>query len=124
MKKNNKKYVIVSQKLYPSQINELSMCCFIVHDDKLDDSLDFILNNGGRVIAAVPCAGLARNSILRMVDGYIYNNYFILAMCQTEITDILMLDFVKHFELDKPGKGKAFVIDILGYMGAKGPFVE
>ena len=45
-------------------------------------------------------------------------------MCQKEITDIFMLNIVKEFNLNKKGYGKSFVIDILGYMGAKGPFVE
>lgn len=47
--KSKKKFVIVSKKLYPSQINELSVCCFIVKSDELDDLLEFATNNGGRV---------------------------------------------------------------------------
>ena len=55
-KKNDKKYVIVSQKLYPSQINELSICCFVVKSQNLDDILSFIVNNGGRVVSAYTCS--------------------------------------------------------------------
>lgn len=127
MKKNNKnkkKLVIVSQRLYPSQINELSMCCFVVKKEKLDDLFAFIVNNGGRVLSAIECVGQSRSELVQAFDGFVSNNYFVLAMCQKEITDIFMLNVVKEFELNKKGNGKAFVVDILGYLGAKGPFVE
>ncbi len=122
--KNKKKFVIVSQRLYPSQINELSICCFFIKKEKLDDMLAFIVNNGGRVISAVPACGIARNEIMQTIDGFVSDRYFILSMCQKEITDVFMLNIVKQFELNKHGNGKAFVLDVLGYMGAKGPFVE
>lgn len=121
--KNKKKYVIVSQKLYPSQINELSMCCFVIKDNKLDDILSFIVNNGGRVISAVQADGVSRNTLFESFNGYV-DSYMVLAMCQREITEVFMRNICKAFELEKKGNGKAFVIDILGYMGAKGPFVE
>lgn len=127
MKKNNKnkkKLVIVSQRLYPSQINELSMCCFVVKKEKLDDLFAFIVNNGGRVLSAIECVGQSRSELVQTFDGFVANDYFVLAMCQKEITDIFMLNVVKEFELNKKGNGKAFVVDILGYLGAKGPFVE
>lgn len=122
-KKNRKKYVIVSQRLHPTQISELSMCCFVVGNSILDDVLSFIVNNGGRVIAAVPGNGISRNSFLESFQGYA-DAYFVIAMCQKEIVDIFMLNISKEFNLHKRGKGKAFVLDVLGYMGAKGPFVE
>ena len=122
-KKNKKKYVIVSQRLHPTQINELSMCCFVVGNSILDDVLSFIVNNGGRVVAAVPGSGISRNSFLESFQGY-SDAYLIIAMCQKEITDIFMLNIAQEFNLHKRGKGKAFVLDVLGYMGAKGPFVE
>ncbi len=122
--KNDKKYVIVSQQLYPTQINELSMCCFIIKSDKLDDFLSFIVNNGGRVISAVMCSGISRNLLLNSINGNINDSYFVMAVCQKEITDIFMLNVCREFNFNKKGNGKGFVIDILGYMGAKGPFVE
>ena len=56
--------------------------------------------------------------------GEIYETYTILCMCQKEIADIFMLNVCRRFDINKKGKGKAFLIDVLGYMGAKGPFVE
>ncbi len=122
-KNKKKKYVIVSQRLHPTQISELSICGFVVGGALLDDILSFIVNNGGRVISAVPGSGISRNSLIESFNGYA-NAYFVLAMCQKEITDIFMMNITKEFNLHKRGKGKAFVIDVLGYMGAKGPFVE
>ena len=124
MKNKDRKYVIVSDRLHPSQVNELSMCCFIIDSNKLDDILSFILNNGWRVMAAVPGSGLSRYSFLEKVGGFEFDKYVVFAVCQKEITDIFMLNICKEFKFNKKGKGKAFVVDVLGYMGAKGPFVE
>lgn len=123
MKDKKKKKVIVSQRLHPTQISELSICCFVAGNSILDDMLSFIVNNGGRVVAAVPGSGISRNSFLESFQGY-SDAYLIIAMCQKEITDIFMLNIAQEFNLHKRGKGKAFVLDVLGYMGAKGPFVE
>ena len=123
-KKKDKKYVIVSQKLYPSQINELSLCCIVLKQERLDDLLSFIVNNGGRVISAIPATGISRFSISESISGFDISKYCVLAMCQKEITDVFMRNLCIEFEFNKNGNGKACVIDILGYMGDKGPFVE
>lgn len=122
--KKSKKYVIVPQRLHPNQIGELSMFCVMIKDNSLDNLFEFIVDNGGRVVSAIPCAGVSRNPIERLVDGYKKDYYFVMSVCQKEIVDVLMTSLCRHFELNKKGNGKAFVIDILGYMGAKGPFVE
>ncbi len=122
--KNKKKRVIVSTRLYPTQINELSMCCFVIRNEKLDDMLSFIVNNGGRVVSAIPSCGISKKMYIDSFGGYKYDWYFVMAMCQKEITDVFMSEVAKEFEFNKSGKGFCFVFDILGYMGAKGPFVE
>ncbi len=122
--KTKKKYVIVSQKMYPSQINELSICCFFIKSQKLDDLLSFIVNNGGRVVSAVASTGVSKNAVVDFFDGYNTNGFFVIAMCQKEIADIFMRNVCRELEFNKKGNGKAFMLDVLGYMGAKGPFVE
>lgn len=122
--KSKKKYVIVSQKLYPQQISELSMCCFFVKEKQLDNLLEFIVNNGGRVVAAISSTAVSKNAIIDFFDGYNTNSFVVFAMCQKEIVDIFMLNICRELNVSKKGNGKAFIIDILGYMGAKGPFVE
>lgn len=122
--KDKKKYVIVSQRLHPTQINELSMCCIVISNGKLDELLEFIVNNGGRVVSAIPACGISRHSLLESFGGYTNDSYCVFAICQKEITEIFMLNVSKKFHLYEKGNGKAFVLDVLGYMGAKGPFVE
>lgn len=125
MRKNkDKKYVIVSQRLHPTQINELSLCCIVIKQEKLDDMLSFVVNNGGRIVSAVQASGVSRSMLANAFNGFVIDSYCIFAICQREITDILMTNIAREFELNKKGNGKAFVVDILGYMGAKGPFVE
>ena len=123
-RKKTKKYVIVPQQFHPTQISEMSMFCVVISENKLDELFEFVVNNGGRVISAVPCHGVSKNSFDKLVDGFINDEYFVISMCQKEIIDILMISLCREFKMNKSGNGKAFVIDILGYMGAKGPFVE
>lgn len=122
--KSKKKLVIVSQKLYPSQINELALCCFIIRRDFLDELHEFVVNNGGRIISAIDSKGISRGSFLEHFSGETFETYTVLCMCQKEIVDIFMINICREFQFNKKGKGKAFVVDILGYMGAKGSFVE
>ena len=122
--KKTKKYVIVPQRFHPNQIGEMSMFCVVIKENKLDELFEFIVNNGGRVISALPCHGVSKNSFDKLVDGFINNEYLVISMCQKEIVDILMINLCREFKFNKSGNGKAFVIDILGYMGSKGPFVE
>ena len=90
----------------------------------LSDLHEFVVNNGGRIISAVESRGVSRNNIIEFLKGEICETYTVLCICQSELADILMINVCKEFDLHKKGKGKAFKIDILGYMGAKGPFVE
>ncbi len=119
-----KKQVIVPQKLYPNQISELALCCFIIRREKIDRLHEFIASNGGRVISAIPSKGVSRSTIFDALTSEYYETYTVLCVCQQEIADIFMLNICREFKFNKKGKGKAFVIDILGYMGAKGVFVE
>ena len=111
-------------KFHPNQIGEMSMFCVVIKENKLDELFEFVVNNGGRVVSAIPCHGVSKNSFDKLVDGFVNNEYIVVSMCQKEIIDVLMISLCREFKLYKKGNGKAFVIDILGYMGAKGPFVE
>ena len=101
------------------------MCCFFIKDQKnLDDLLSFIVNNGGRVVAAVASTGVSKKC---------GNRFFLMAITQMVLLfcnvparscRYILLNICRELELYKRGRGKAFIIDILGYMGAKGPFVE
>ena len=123
-KKSKKKLVFVSQRLYPGQINELALCCFIINKDILAELHTFVVNNGGRIISAVESRGISRNNIIELLKGETCETYTVLCICQSELADILIMNVCREFDLHKKGKGKAFKVDILGYMGAKGPFVE
>ena len=91
--KKSKRYVIVPQQFHPTQIGEMSMFCVVIKENKLDELFEFIVNNGGRVVSAIPCHGVQKNSFDKLVDGFINNEYLVISMCQKEITDIFFCVF-------------------------------
>ena len=122
--KKDKKYISIPQKFEPSQINELSMICVIVNKNQTDELFEYIVDNGGRVVSVHQSHGVSRGFFGTLMSQYSMDKNVVFAVCQSEITDVFMANMCKTFELYKDGNGKAFVIDILGYMGAKGMFVE
>ena len=98
-----KKRVIVSQKLYPSQINELALCCFIIKKDRLDNLHEFIVNNGGRVISAISSKGISRATIFDVFASESFETYTVLCVCQQEISDIFMINICREFKFNKRG---------------------
>ena len=90
-----KKCVIVPQQFHPNQIGEMSMFCVVIKENKLDELFEFIVNNGGRVISAIPCHGVSKSSFDKLVDGFVNNEYMVISMCQQEIVDILMISLCR-----------------------------
>ena len=80
--KKSKKYVIVPQQFHPNQIGEMSMFCVVIKENKLDELFEFVVNNGGRVVSAIPCHGVSKNSFDKLVDGFANNEYIVVSMCQ------------------------------------------
>ena len=76
--KKSKKYVIVPQQFHPNQIGEMSMFCVVIKESKLDELFEFIVNNGGRVVSAIPCHGVSKNSFDKLVDGFVNNEYLVI----------------------------------------------
>ena len=117
--KKSKKYVIVPQQFHPNQIGEMSMFCVVIKENKLDELFEFVVNNGGRVVSAIPCHGVSKNSFDNLVDGFVNNEYIVVSMCQKEIIDVLMISLCREFKFYKMGNVKAFVIDIFGIYGCE-----
>ena len=99
--RKTKKQVIVPQRFHPNQIGELAMFCVVVKENKLDELFEYIVNNGGRVISAIQCAGVSQSSFDTLVDGYKREFYFVQSVCQKEIVDILMLSLCREFKLNE-----------------------
>ena len=86
--KKDKKYVIVPHTFHPTQIEELSMFCVIIKQNKLDDLFSFIVDNGGRVISAIPAYSVKKNSMVDFFGGSSLDSYVVVSVCQKEIIDI------------------------------------
>lgn len=107
-----------------SEINELSLLMLICkpkmeHDIKM--RLGFC---GGRVLLSLPAKGVSRKPILEILGVISVDMQVIFSVVRREDASSIMEKIGTEFELSKPGNGKAFLIDVDGYLGAKGPMVE
>lgn len=107
-----------------SEIGKLTMVLFIVKP-KLEHDLKVELGKmGGRVLLSCPAKGVSRKPILEMLGVVSVDMYVVFAIVREPDKHNIIFNIASKFEFEKPGIGKAFAVDIDGYLGAKYPFVE
>ena len=116
--KNIKKFI--SYDL--SDINDIKMIVFIVNP-KIEKSVkESVGALGGRVLSVKKGVGIARNR--SFVLGEEYESYVIFAIARKEDADNINVAVAVEHNFNLPNTGLGFVIDIEGYMGAKGVLTE
>lgn len=113
-----------TKQLKLSEINELSMCVFIVTRE-LEDKVQAKLSSlQAKVVSVVRGVGVSRFSVFASLKVGTTDMSVIFALARVEDTKKIMKNVSIEFSLAKPGNGKSFVIDINGYLGAKAKFME
>ena len=112
------------RKLKLNEINNLNMIVVVVPREKGDKVVEYIENNGGVIISKNRAKGISRASIFSGIGMNEVQVSVIFSMARSEDAEKLIFKTSEKFRLDIPGNGKAFMIDVLGYMGAKAPFIE
>ena len=120
---------IVKKKAYSrkpklNEINELSIFVVIIPRDMEDEAVDIIKENKGIILSRCKGKGISRAGVLSGIGAYSKNISCIFSMVREEEAIELADAVTDRFDLDVPGNGKAFIINSLGYMGAKAPFVS
>jgi len=111
-------------KLKLNEINELSLVVFIVKKSKEDKLKERLLSLNAKVVSIVRGLGVSRNTIFESLKiGTEEVSVFFATSRVEDVKDLLKL-ITEEFELAVPGNGKGFVLDVDGYLGAKGLFVE
>ena len=107
-----------------SDINKLSLIIWICKP-KMEHDLKMRLGIlGGRVLLSRPAKGVSRKPILEVLGLVSVDVQIIFSIARSEDAQNIINTIGTEFEFSKPGNGKAFAIDIDGYLGGKGPLVE
>ena len=107
-----------------SEINSLNIIVVIVPRDKQEKATEYILDRGGIILSVSRGKGISRATIFSGVGANEVPVSVIFSSARSEDAPSIITNLSSDFRLDIPGNGKAFMIDVLGYMGAKAPFIE
>lgn len=119
IKKPNEK-----RKLKVSEIEDLSVCVFIVRKNMEDKLKSEILANDGKILSITYGTGISRSSLFSSLK--VGSDDVVVFFVTIRVEDVrkFMKIISKQFDLAVPGNGKGFVLDVDGYLGAKALFVE
>ena len=124
IKMSFQKKVSLTRRPKLSEINELSIFVVIIDREFEREAVDFIKENKGIILSRCKGKGISRAGILSALGAYSKDITCIISMVREEESIDLADSVTDRFDLNTPGNGKAFIINSLGYMGAKAPFVE
>lgn len=115
---------VYSRKPKLSEINMLDIIVVIVPRDKDLVVCDFAVDRGAIVLSKSRGKGVSRSSIFSGVGANETPVTVIFLAARSEESASIITQISENFRLDIPGNGKSFMINALGYMGAKAPFIE
>lgn len=106
-----------------SEINEMSICVFIVKRKEEDRLKKIVKQFQGRVISIIRGIGVSRTSAFSSLKVGTDDMDVFLTAVRDEDVKKYMSNVSNEFELFKPGNGKGFAIEADGYLGAKALFI-
>lgn len=112
------------RKLKLSEIEDLSLCVFIVKKNIESKFKAKIIENDGKILSLTYGTGVSRASVFNSLK--VGSDDVVIFFVTIRVEDVrkFMRIMSKEFELAVPGNGKGFVLDVNGYLGAKALFVE
>ncbi|MBQ9790623.1 MAG: hypothetical protein IJW24_03410 [Clostridia bacterium] len=117
----NKAY---SRKLKLNEIQELVMIIVVVKRENERFAVEVIKENRGIVLSRSRGKGLSRLSALNSIGAFVSDVSVVFGMVRVEDAEKAMDEISFKLKLEMPGNGRAMIVPIDGYMGAKAPFVE
>ena len=111
-------------KLSLSEIENLSLCVFIVKKNVEQKLKASIIENEGKILSITYGTGISRSSIFNSLNVGAEEMSVFFVTIRVEDVRKFMRTISKEFELAVPGNGKGFVLDVDGYLGAKALFVD
>lgn len=108
-----------------NDISTLNLGIFIVKSEMEKDVGDKINGLGGRVLSSVRAeGGFAVSRFLDIFSNIKSDHVVIFSAIRSEDAKNIIEAIGTEFNFDVAGNGKAFAVDVEGFMGAKGPFLK
>lgn len=128
MEKKTKKRKAVATKTHLkrfklAEVNLLEICVFIVKKDLEEPIKEEIEHQTGRILSVVPANGISHSSMFEVVKTVGEPCIVVFAVARQEDAKKLIEQVSLKFEIYKPGHGRAFAVDVDGYLGAKALFI-
>ena len=121
IKKNQK---VKRKKFKVEQVSELKFLCFIVKESLEQPIVTKLSELGARTFMIKHGEGISKNKSLETLGIQKTINAGIFATARQEDAYNILVAIFTEFNLDAQGNGLGFIIDVDGYMGAKGLFLE
>ena len=106
-----------------SSINNLDMCVIITKRNFEGELRNKIESLNGRILSIVPASGVSHSSMFEAISAISEPCVVAFCVARSEDSKNLIYNISQELELYKPNNGKAFKIDITGYLGAKALFL-
>lgn len=105
-----------------SEINELKLIIFFV-EEYLELPVKLKIGElGGRIVSIKKGRGIPENENTLISEEH--NGYVIIATARSEDAKNIVLAVATEFNFHLPHTGRGFIVDVDGYMGAKGILAE
>ena len=114
---------ILPDKFKLKEINDLKMCVFIAKKEFEETMIYDIECLGGRVLSVVPANGISHTSMFEVIKSVSTPCIVVFAVCRNEDVSDVISHISLKYELFMLGSGRAFDIDVDGYLGAKALFL-
>lgn len=103
-------------------IDELKIIMFVV-EPKLEVPVKLRIGSlGGRVLSVERARGISGRQVISLAEET--NQFFILATARSEDAKNIMLAISIEYNFHLPNTGIAWIVDVEGYMGAKGALID
>ena len=114
----------VQKKFSLDEIDELGFMVVISKPEFEKQIISRISNFGGRVFFSKKAEGVSKYKKIEMLGIQPEQSVVIFATARKEDSTNILVALDSEFNFSSPGCGLGLVVDVEGYMGAKGLFVK
>lgn len=114
----------VHKRFSLDEIDELSFMVVITKPEFEKQIINRIASFGGRAFFSKKAEGVSKDKKIEMLGIQPVENVVIFATARSEDATNILVALNTEFNFSSPGCGLGFIVDVEGFMGAKGLFLR